>query len=95
MLDDRALLQSSIDDHLGRDRLTSSLTFIASNDYTRATVLNTITKRFRRKPSENYRVDCTNTSASEESGNCLPGHGEIDGDGIAFLNSERLQDIGD
>jgi hypothetical protein len=95
MLDNRAFLQSSVDDHLGGDRLASSLTLVTGDDHTRATILNTITKGFRRESSENDGVDCTNTSTGKESRNGLPCHREIDGDGIAFLDAERLENIGD
>lgn len=40
-------------------------------------------------------MDSTDTSAGEESGYCLPSHGEVDGDGIAFLDSEAFEDVGD
>jgi len=95
MFDHRAFLKGSIDDHLGGDYLAASLAFVASNNHARAAILNTIPERFRRKPSKDYRVDCTNASASKKRGYGLPSHGEIDGDSVPFLDTERLQDIGD
>jgi hypothetical protein len=32
--------------------------------------------------------------AGKEGGHCLPRHREIDGNGVPFLDAERLEDIG-
>jgi len=39
-------------------------------------------------------MDGTDTSAGEESGNGLPGHWHVDGDGVTLLDSHILEDIG-
>jgi len=40
-------------------------------------------------------VNGTDTSAGKESGNGVPGHGHVDGNGVALLDSHTLEDIGD
>lgn len=47
MLDNRALFEGSIDDHLGSNCFATSLALVTGNDHTRATILNTVTQRFR------------------------------------------------
>ena len=36
----------------------------------------------------------TDTSAGEESGNSVPGHWHVDGDGITLPDTHTLEDIG-
>jgi hypothetical protein len=38
-------------------------------------------------------MDGTDTSAGQESGNSVPGHGHVDGDGVALLDSHSFQDV--
>lgn len=40
-------------------------------------------------------MDGSNTGTSHERGDGLPGHREVDGDGVALLNTIGLEDIGD
>lgn len=40
-------------------------------------------------------MDGTDTSTGEEGSDGLPGHRQVYGDGIAFLDAERFEDIGD
>ena len=39
-------------------------------------------------------MNSTDASAGKESGNGLPGHWHVDGDGVTLLNSHTLEDIG-
>jgi len=40
-------------------------------------------------------VDGADAGAGEKSGGGLPGHGEVDGDGVAFFDAHGLEDVGD
>lgn len=95
LLDERAVLESGIDDGLGCDGLASTATFVAGDDDSALAVVDTVPESFSGEAGEDDGVDSTDTSASEESGGGLPCHGEVDGDGIALLDTEIFEDIGD
>jgi hypothetical protein len=88
VLDLGTLLESGINDGLGSDGFSATTTFIRSNDNTRLAIEDAITKRFGRETSKYDRVNGTDTSAGEESGNGLPGHRKVNRHGIAFLDSK-------
>lgn len=57
VLDQRALSKSGIDDGLGGDGLSSSLSFVGSDNNSRLGVLDTITERFGGETGEDDGVD--------------------------------------
>jgi hypothetical protein len=95
MLDGRALFQGSIGNRLERDRLPTALTLVRSDKDAGFAIVHAIAKRFRRETGEDDRVDGANASAGKEGGDGVPGHGEVDGDGVALFDAERLEDVGD
>lgn len=90
-----ALLESCVHDGLRCDRLSSTLAFIGSEEYLALAVKHAITKGLGRETCEDDGVDGTDTSAGEEGGDGLPCHGQVDRDGVALLDAQRLEDIGD
>lgn len=90
-----AFLERSINNGLGSDGLSTTTTFIGSNDNAGLAILDTITKRLRRETGEDDRVDSTNTRTSEEGGDGVPGHGEIDRDGVPLFDTKAFENIGD
>lgn len=40
-------------------------------------------------------MDGTDTGAGHEGSHGLPGHRQVDGDGVALLDAPRLEDVGD
>lgn len=87
LLDERAVLESGINDCLGCDGLASTAAFITGDDDSALAVVDTVAERFSGEAGEDDGVDSTDTSASEESGGSLPCHGEVDGDGVALLDA--------
>ncbi len=90
-----ALPESSVDDSFSRDSLAPTFSLIARNQDAGPAVEDTVAKRLGRETSKDDRVNGANTSASEESGESVPSHGEIDGDGVALLDTIRLENICD
>ena len=68
---------------------------VRGEDDARAAVEHAVAQRFGREASKDDRVDSTDACAGEEGGDSLPCHREVDGDGVAFFDAERLEDIGD
>lgn len=95
LLDQRAVLESGINDSLGGNGLASTATFVAGDDDLALAVVDTVAEGFSGETGEDDRVDGTDTSASEERRGGLPGHGEVDGDGVALLDAQIFEDIGD
>lgn len=95
VLDQRAVLESGVDDLLCGDGLAATLALIGRDDDAGLAVLYTVAERLGREAGEDNCVDGTNTRAGEEGGDGLPGHGQVEGDGVALLDSERLENIGE
>lgn len=95
VLDERALLESGVDDALGSDALSSSSTLIGGDHDSTLAILGSIPQGLSRESSEDDRVDGSDPSTSEESSSGLPGHGKVDRDAISLLDSPRLEDVGD
>ena len=95
ILHEWALLQCGVGNGLGSNRLSATATFVGGDENPRLAILDTISQRFGRESSKDDRVDRPNASTSEERGYGLPGHRKIDRDGLALLDSEGLEDIGD
>ena len=94
VFDTGALLKRGIDNSLCGNGLPTALSLIGSNDHPASAVHDSFAERLGAKPSEDDGMDCSNACASQESSHGLPGHGEIDGNGITLLDAERLEDIG-
>lgn len=72
VFDPRAFLQRSINNGLGRDRLSTSLSLVGRDDDSAATVVGSVSERFGGEPGKDGRVDSTNSSASKECSSGLP-----------------------
>lgn len=72
MFDIRAFLQRSINNGLGRNRLSTSLSLVGRDDDTTATVVGSVSERFGGETGKDGRVDGTNSSTSEERSSGLP-----------------------
>ena len=64
VLDMRALLESRIDDGLGRDRLPATAPFVRSEDHAALAVIDTVAKSLRRETGKDDRVDSTDAGTS-------------------------------
>ena len=93
VLDLGALLERGIGDGLGSNGLSTSLALIGCDQNPRLAILDVVTKRLGGETSEDDGMGVTDTRASEESGNSMPGHGHVDGDGITLLDSHGLEDV--
>lgn len=90
-----ALLESGVNDSLGRDSLAAALALVRGNEDAGLAVLDTVAERLGREAGKDDRVNGADASTGEEGGNGVPGHGQVDGDGIALLDSKGLEDVGD
>lgn len=95
MLNERAVLERSVDDRLGGDSLAAALALVGGDHDAAFAILHTITQRLGGKAGEDYGVDGAYTGTGEECGDRLPVHGEVDGHGVTLLDAEALQDVGD
>lgn len=95
VLDQRAFLECGVDDSLGGDSLSATFALVRGDEDTAFTVLRAITERFGGETGKDDRVNCTDTCAGKEGGDGLPGHGEVNGDGVALLDAEFFEDISD
>lgn len=57
--------------------------------------MNAIAQRFGREAGKYNRVDSADTRAGEKDCDGLPRHRKVNGDGIAFLETEGFENIGD
>ena len=95
VLDVRAVLERSIDDDFSRNGLAATTTLIRSKNDLALAVDDTVAEGLGREAGEDDGVNGTDARAGEEGGNSLPGHGQVDGDGVTFLNAERLEHVRD
>lgn len=95
MLNEGAILQSSVDDGLCSDGFTTAFTLIGRDDDSRFAVLYTIAKRLGREPGKHDGMNRPDTRASEEGRYSVPSHREVHRDGVALLDAESLEHIGD
>ena len=93
VLDLGALLENSIDNGLGSNGLSTLSDLIGCDQNVRLAILDVVMKQLGGETSKDNRVGGTNTSTRGESGNSMPGHGHVDGDGITLLDSHGLEDI--
>lgn len=90
-----ALLKRGVDNSLCGNCLSTAPTFVRSNDHPAPTINHPLTERLGAKPSEYDRVDCSDACAGQECGYGLPGHWQVDGDGVALLDTKGPENIRD
>jgi hypothetical protein len=56
-------------------------------------ILDAVSKRLEGESSEDDGLDGADSSAGQESGNSVPGHEHVNGDGVALFDSHSLQDV--
>ena len=95
VLDERALLDRGVGDHLRRDRLPAAAALVGRDDDAALAVVDAVAERLAREAREDDGVDGADASAGEESGHSLPGHRHVDRYGVALLHAVRLEDAGD
>jgi hypothetical protein len=95
LLDERALLEGGVDNGLGGDRLATTATLVRGEEDLGLAVVDTVAERLGGEAGKDGRVDGTDTGTGEEGSGRLPGHGEVDGDGVTLLDTPRAEDIGD
>jgi hypothetical protein len=95
MFNSGALFESGIHDRLCSNGLTATATFVRGDEDATLAIHDTIAKGLCREPSKDNGMDSSDAGASKESGNAMPCHREINGDGIAFFDSKGFENIGD
>ena len=95
MLDAWALFDGRVRDDLGRDRLATTAALVRDDEHARLAVVYAAVQRLGRESGEDSRVDGTDVRASKERSNGLPCYGQVHQDGVAFLDAERPEHIGD
>lgn len=94
MLNIGTFLESGINNGLGSNSLSAPSALIGGDQNTGFAIQDAVSKGLRGETSKDDRVNCTDTGAGQESGNGMPGHGQVDGDGVTLLDSHSLEDIG-
>lgn len=94
VLDHGAVFESGIDDNLCSDGLSTSSAFVRGDQNTGPAIEDAISKGFRGETSENDRMDGTDTSAGQESGDSMPAHRHVDGDSVTLLDPHTPEDVG-
>lgn len=94
VLDLRATLDRRIDDNFGRNGLPTAAPLVGGEDHATFAVIDTVTEGLRGKASEHHRVDGTDARTGEEGCDGLPCHGEVDRDGVTFLDTNGFEYIG-
>jgi hypothetical protein len=94
VLDVGAGFECRVDDGLRGNALPTATAFVSGKDDAALTVKDAVAKSFCGKASKHDRVDGTDASAGEEGSDGLPCHRKIDGDSIAFPDTEGLEHIG-
>ena len=95
MLDEGTLFERGVHDSLCSDSLTAPAALVSRDHDATLAVLDTVAEGFGREAGEDDRVHCADAGAGEEGGDGLPGHGEVDGDGVALFDTEGLENVGD
>lgn len=86
VLDERAVGESSVDDRLGRDRLSSTLALVGGDDDAGLGVNDTVTERIGGESGKDDRVDGSETGASEERDRGFRHHRQVDRDRLSGAN---------
>ena len=95
MLDAWALFDGCVCDDLGRTHLATTAALVRNDEHARLAVIHAAAQRLGRESGEDSRVDSTDARASKERSNGLPCYGQVHRDGVAFLDAERPEHIGD
>ena len=95
VLNVRAMLKRGISKLLDRNGLATAAALVGSDHDTGLAVVDAVAERLRGEASEDDGVDGAEAGAGEEGGDSLPGHGHVDGDGVALLDAPLLEDVRD
>lgn len=82
VLNERALFESGVNNRFRSDGLSSSLSFVGSDNDSGLGVDDSVTKGFGRETGENDRVDSSETGTGEESDRSFGNHREVDSNGL-------------
>lgn len=86
--------KSLIDDSLGSNRLSTSLTLISGDDNARVSIVDTVTERLGGETGEDDGVDSTDTGDGKECNDSLWNHRKVDSNGVSLLDAHLLQGKG-
>jgi len=92
LLDRRSVLKTLIDNLLGVDSLTTTLTFISGDDDLALGIVDSILEGAGRETSENDGVDSTNSRDSQKGDESLGNHGQVNGNRVTLLDTKALED---
>lgn len=95
MLHKRTFLQGCIRNRFGSNRLATSPALIRRQQNSGFAILDTVSQALGREASKDDGVYGTDACTGEEGGDSLPGHGEVDRNGVAALDTEIFEDVGD
>jgi hypothetical protein len=95
VFDEGTFLESGVYDCFCSDRFPTATTFVAGDDYTAPTVLYAIAEGFCGESGKDDGVDGANACTCEESGYCVPGHWEVDRDGVAAFYAVGFENVCD
>ena len=95
VLDVGAGLEGCVDDGLCGDGLAAAATLVGGEDDAAAAVLDAVAEGLGGEAGEDDGVDGADAGAGEEGGDGVPGHGEVEGDGVALADAEGLEDVGE
>lgn len=94
VFDEGTLFEGGVNDGFCGDGLSTTAALIAGDDDAAFTVLYAVTEGLCGESGEYDRVDCADTGAGEEGCDGVPGHGEVDGDGVTALDAIGFEDVG-
>lgn len=95
VLDDRAVLDGVVRELLDRDALAAAAALVGGDDDAGLAVVDTVAEGLGREAGEDDGVDGADAGAGEEGGDGLPGHGQVDRDGVALLDTPGLEHVCD
>ena len=95
VLDNRAVLERGVRELLDRNGLATAAALVGGDDGAGLAVVDAVTKGLGGEAGENDGVDGAEAGAGEEGGDCLPGHGHVDGDSVTLLDAPLLENVRD
>ena len=94
VFDRRRVGQRLVGDLFQWHDLSASISAISSDEQPRLRVVDAIAQRFGAEPAEDDAVDGADARAGEHRDGQLGHERHVDGDAIALLDAERLQNVG-